>query len=100
MLRCRDQSYYVGHTDDLGRRLEQHAGGSGALYTSQRLPVELVWSGEFADREDAKLAEIRIKSWSRRKKEALIAGDDSALREAARKQDWAGYRQRRRADEP
>lgn len=40
ILRCADGSYYVGSTRNLEARLEQHALGKGARYTSRRLPVE------------------------------------------------------------
>ncbi len=74
MLKCADASYYVGSTRDLTRRLEQHASGLGARYTSTRLPVELVWSAEFDDVGEAYAWEKRVQGWSRAKREALIAG--------------------------
>jgi tRNA/rRNA methyltransferase len=93
MLRCADRSYYVGHTDNLDQRVEQHASGAGAHYTSTRLPVQLVWFEEFPSRDEAKAAEAQVKNWNRRKKEALIEGRIDELRAAARK-DWKLYRQR------
>ena len=75
MLRCVDGSYYVGHTDDLDRRLAEHNNGVFDGYTQTRRPVALVWSQDFATRDEAFAAERQIKGWSRRKKEALIAGD-------------------------
>jgi putative endonuclease len=74
MLRCRDGSYYTGHTDDLDARLWQHQNGIGCEWTKRR-PVELVWCEVFATRDEAFTAERMIKPWSRAKKEALIAGD-------------------------
>ena len=76
MLRCADGSYYVGHTDDIERRITQHETGAGSGYTATRLPVQLVWFEEFPTREEAKAAEAQVKNWSRRKKEALIGVDD------------------------
>ena len=75
MLRCRDGSYYAGHTDDLQARLWQHQEGLGADWTKRRRPVELVWCEEMPTRDDAFAAERMIKKWSRAKKEALITGD-------------------------
>ena len=75
MLRCADNAYYVGHTDDLELALVQHRDGSRDEYTAKRLPVELAWSAPFADRDAAFAAERRLKGWSRAKREALIAGD-------------------------
>ena len=75
MLRCRDGSYYTGHTDNLEHRLAQHDQGIGCDWTSRRRPVELVWCGDAPTRDEAFAFERRVKNWSRGKKEALIAGD-------------------------
>jgi len=93
MLRCADGSYYVGHTDDVERRITQHETGAGSGYTATRLPVQLVWFAEFATRDEAKAAELQVKNWSRRKKEALIGGKIDELKQAAHK-DWALFRRR------
>ena len=79
ILRCADNSYYTGHTDDLERRVAQHQSGAIRGYTFERRPVELIWSDEFPTREEALSAEVRIKGWSRDKKEALIAADWAKL---------------------
>ena len=80
LLKCADQSYYTGHTDNLENRLAQHhLKLIPECYTSTRLPVQLVFSQEFATREEALASERQIKGWSRKKKEALIMGDWEAL---------------------
>jgi putative endonuclease len=85
ILRCRDDSYYVGSTRDLERRLAQHQAGEGAEYTRHRLPVELVYAAEFDRVEDAFILEKRVQGWSRAKREALIEGRYSDLPNLARK---------------
>ena len=75
LLRCRDGSYYAGHSDDLEARLWQHREGLGCDWTSRRRPVELVWCEAAPTREEALAFERRVKRWTRAKKEALIAGD-------------------------
>ena len=80
LLRCADGSYYAGHTDDLDARVGAHQSGSIGGYTQNRRPVALVWSQDFASRDEALAAERRIKGWSRAKKEALIAEDWDRLR--------------------
>ena len=95
MLCCADESYYVGHTDDLQKRVLEHQEGGKCAYTETRWPVRLVWSQEFPTREEALAAELTIKNWSRAKKQALASGDFDELRTAAKKKDWAAYRQRR-----
>jgi tRNA/rRNA methyltransferase len=85
ILRCADKSYYTGHTDNLEQRIGQHQLGEIPGYTEQRHPVQLAFSQEFATREEALAAELQIKGWTRKKKEALMRGDWDALRLAARK---------------
>ncbi len=79
MLRCYDGAYYVGHTDDLEKRLGQHQWGSFKGYTSTRLPVLLVFSAEFPTRDEALHSERQLKGWTRVKKEALIMNDWSSV---------------------
>jgi putative endonuclease len=85
ILRCADDSYYVGSTRDLAVRLAQHESGIGSDYTAKRLPVELAWAAEFDRIDDAYFLEKRIQGWSRRKREALIRGELEALPELSRK---------------
>lgn len=90
ILRCADGSYYVGHTDDLELRLAQHHDGSLGGHTARRRPVTLVWSAELPDRIDALERELQLKRWTRAKKEALINGDWSLLRNLARGANRSG----------
>jgi LAO/AO transport system kinase len=85
LLRCADGSYYCGHTDDMASRMRQHEEGSIG-YTSARKPFALVWDGEFESRAEALAFELEVKGWSRKKKEALIAGDWERMRALARNQ--------------
>jgi predicted GIY-YIG superfamily endonuclease len=76
MLRCSDERFYTGHTDDLEVRLAQHQQGYfRTCWTYTRRPVELVWCEAFPTREEALTAEYMVGGWSRAKKEALIRGD-------------------------
>ncbi|MDO9060752.1 MAG: GIY-YIG nuclease family protein [Bradyrhizobium sp.] len=77
MLRCADNSFYVGSAtgDDLSPRIDQHNAGAYPGYTFSRRPVVLVWSEYFDRATDAIAAERKIKGWSRAKKEALIRSD-------------------------
>ena len=52
VLRCADGSYYVGHTDDLEKRIFQHETGELCGYTSRRRPVTLLAKKEALIRED------------------------------------------------
>ncbi len=84
ILQCADRSYYVGHSDDLDIRLQQHQLGEVAGYTRSRRPVRLVYSQDLPTRDEAFAAERQTKGWSRKKKEALIRGDWEELRRLAR----------------
>jgi len=76
ILRCSDNSYYTGHTDNLEQRIAQHHQGYfPTCYTYKRRPLELVFSQDFVTREEALTSEQQIKGWSRKKKEAMMRGD-------------------------
>ncbi|HEX5086308.1 MAG TPA: GIY-YIG nuclease family protein [Nocardioides sp.] len=86
IVRCSDDTYYVGSTWDLEGRLWQHNNSDlGARYTRKRRPVVLVWNAEFDSIEQAFAFEKRIAGWRREKKEALIRGDYEALIALARR---------------
>ena len=72
ILRCSDDSYYVGSSVELERRVSEHQLGLGAAYTRKRRPVELVWVGEFGRVDQAFAFEKQVQGWNRRKREALI----------------------------
>ena len=84
MLHCNAGRFYVGHTDNLERRIAQHETGAIAGFTRNYLPVKLVWCQDFASREEAKAAEKRMKGWSRAKKLALVRGDWEEISRLAR----------------
>ncbi len=75
ILECADASYYTGHTDNLDKRLYEHARGAADSYTSVRRPVKLVYCEKVETRLEALSMERQIKGWSRAKKKAMIAGD-------------------------
>jgi tRNA/rRNA methyltransferase len=83
ILRLSNGIYYTGHTDDLDRRIAEHQSGAIKGYTHDKRPVQFMWAEEFPTRAEALEAELRIKGWSRAKKEALIAGNWDRLSEAA-----------------
>ena len=84
ILECVDGSLYIGHTDDLDRRLEQHGQGRGGAYTAARQPVKLIHAEAFETRYEALTMERKLKGWSRAKKLAYMAGDWGAVSALAR----------------
>ena len=87
MLRCADESYYVGSAtgEDLGPRVDQHNAGSYPGYTFTRRPVVLVWFEYFDRITDGIAAERQIKGWSRAKKEALLRSDWDKVSDLSRR---------------
>ena len=80
ILKCADGSLYVGETDDIGNRVARHQEGRACAYTAARRPVELVYVEKHANNLQARRRERQVKGWTRRKKDALVAGDLRLLR--------------------
>jgi putative endonuclease len=86
ILLCADDSYYVGVTNNIERRLKEHETAyNPESYTAQRLPVNLVYQELVYGPLTAIKREKQLKRWSRTKKEALISGKLSLLKEKAKK---------------
>ena len=79
ILECIDGSYYIGSTRDLQQLLWQHQNGCGANYTAKKRPVKLVYSEYFDRIDEAFYREKQIQGWTRKKKQALIAGECDRL---------------------
>jgi putative endonuclease len=71
LLECADGTLYTGISNDLPRRLGQHARGVASKYTRARLPVRLRWSEHQRDRSAALRREAEIKGLPRIDKLAL-----------------------------
>ena len=84
ILRCANNTLYVGSTNNLEQRIKTHISGRGARYTSNNKPDEIVYTEEYATYQEAFKRERQIKGWSRAKKEALIAGDVELLKELSK----------------
>jgi putative endonuclease len=80
ILECGDGSFYTGQTDDLEKRLSDHAHGDVPGYVKRHMRFKLVWCQEFVTRDEARNRERQIKVWSRRKKLALIEQDWERLK--------------------
>lgn len=76
IVKCSDETFYTGWTNDLEKRIEMHNSGKGAKYTKARLPVELVYYEAFDTKEEAMSREWYIKRLSRSEKQKLIEAAD------------------------
>ena len=61
----KSNTYYVGSTNDVMRRLKQHNFGN-VTSTKYKRPYKLVFYQEFLDLNKAKNIERKIKSWKRK----------------------------------
>jgi putative endonuclease len=85
ILECGDGSYYVGSTRNLDLRFTPHKEEKGSRYTSERLPIQLVYYEEYDKVPEAYDREKQVQGWSRRKREALINGSPELLPALAKK---------------
>lgn len=72
ILKCSDDTYYTGWTNNLEKRILCHNQGKGAKYTKPRLPVEIAYYEAFTTKEEAMRREWEIKQLTRVQKEKLI----------------------------
>lgn len=73
ILKCNDNTYYTGVTNNIERRVAAHQEGTDKKsYTYKRRPIQLVFYEEFSSIDFAIEKEKQIKKWSKKKKEALI----------------------------
>ena len=80
ILLCSDDSFYIGVTSDLERRMLEHSSGyNKSGYTYSRRPVKLLHFEEFQNPKDAIAREKQIKKWSRAKKQALANSDYESI---------------------
>ncbi len=86
MLRCSDDSFYVGITSNIEQRLAQHESGwDERCYTFKRRPLRCVHVSEFRTFNEAVFVEKRLKGWSRAKKIALANDDWSEVQLMAKR---------------
>lgn len=60
---CRDNTRYIGVTENLKRRIREHNSGN-SNYTSSKLPYKLIWYCVFTNKEKAYCFEKYLKSSS------------------------------------
>ncbi|PKN68634.1 MAG: hypothetical protein CVU54_14215 [Deltaproteobacteria bacterium HGW-Deltaproteobacteria-12] len=75
ILRCRDNTFYTGITNNMAQRLLKHNQGDASKYTRSRLPVELLAVSRRLSRAEALRLEIKIKKLPRSKKLAALAAE-------------------------
>ena len=75
ILQCADNTYYIGCTNNLEKRLKEHNfSKNGAHYTKIRRPVVLKYQENFTTLLEARGREAELKRWKRSEKEKLVNG--------------------------
>ena len=76
---CSDDTLYTGITNDIQRRLQQHASQKGAKYFRGREPKQLVYLERGHNRSSASKREWIIKQLTRPEKNLLIGSVDNEM---------------------
>ncbi len=67
VLLCKDNSFYIGITDDLYRRWYEHKTGQGAKWTKANEPIKVIHYEVFTSRSEAAKREKELKTGFGRK---------------------------------
>jgi putative endonuclease len=88
ILSSRSRTLYIGVTNDIGRRVDEHRRGVGSKFTSKYHVGRLVYVEVTPDVHSAIMREKQIKGWRREKKLALINAFNPAWEDLAA--GWGG----------
>jgi predicted GIY-YIG superfamily endonuclease len=91
ILECADGSFYTGSTKNLEKRLWEHDNFLGANYTKKKHPAKLVYYEKYPRIDEAFYREKQIQGWSRKKKKAMIDGENNQLKQLAECQNESHY---------
>src|SRR5467141_1387820 len=85
VMASRSRVLYVGVTNDLPRRVEEHKRGLTPGFTSRYRVIRLVYFEEFGDIRDAIAREKEIKGWRRLRKIELVVDRNPMWEDLAEK---------------
>lgn len=82
ILRTSANTLYIGQTNNLKKRIQEHKNKSSksAKYIKYFYEFKLEYFEKYNTRKEAMRRELQLKKWSRSKKDALIAGDTLLLK--------------------
>ncbi len=80
VVRCADETLYVGIARDVAARLAAHEAGRGARYTRGRGPLRLLATRRCASQGDALRLELALKALPRADKLRLLASPSGFAR--------------------
>ena len=73
ILLCDQKTYYVGITNNIRRRIQEHR-QKKSLFTKKFSDIHITYCECYSNENEAVLREKQLKGWSRAKKELLIKG--------------------------
>ena len=84
ILRLKSGQLYIGSTTDLDQRYKAHCSGKASRTTKIDPPLGIAYTEEFESFSEARKREAQVKRWSRAKKEALVSGNLSKLKDLSK----------------
>jgi len=72
IVKCADDTYYTGISNDVNRRVANHNAGKGAKYTKTRGPVELITQVDGFTKSAAMKLEYKVKKQPRKNKISFL----------------------------
>jgi len=77
MLRTNTNTLYIGQTNDLPKRLKEHAAKTvrSSKYMRSFKSFELVYTETFETRSEAMKREWELKQWPKKRKEELVSAN-------------------------
>ncbi len=87
ILRSSSNQLYIGQTNNLENRKEQHLtkDWKAAKFTKDGEGFKLVYQEEYGSRLESMRRENQLKGWTRAKKESLIIGNLTKLKNLSKK---------------
>ncbi|AJK91719.1 endonuclease [Spodoptera frugiperda granulovirus] len=82
MVRTPNGALYTGVSTDVARRFKTHCASRGARFLRNKHPLQLVYTSQCSMTHSQALSiEIKVKKWSKRRKELLILKQPSDPRD-------------------
>lgn len=88
ILFCNQKTFYIGITNDLNKRLNEHRCGYSS-YTEKFSDIKLVHFEKYPNRTEAERREKQLKGWTIAKKKALISGNKDLLQKLSKSREIA-----------
>jgi len=89
ILFCNQKTFYIGITDDLNKRLNEHCCGYSP-YTKKFSDIKLVHFEKYPNKIEAERREKQLKGWTIAKKKALISGNKDLLKKLSKSREQFG----------